>query len=59
MRAYRAARRRSATDIWDQKTTTILVANTMLAQIPTRVSAIPVAARYARMVDHACNPPRW
>ena len=24
-----------------------------------RVSAIPVAARYARMVDHACNPPRW
>ena len=38
MRAYRAARSRSATDIWDEKTTTILVANTMLAQIPTRVS---------------------
>ena len=59
MRACRAARSRSATDIGDQKMTTILVANTMLAQIPTRVSAIPVAARYARMIDHACDPPRW
>ena len=59
MCAYRAARSRSATETWDQKMTTILVANTMLAQIPTRVSAIPVAARYARMIDHACDPPRW
>ena len=32
MRACRAARSRSATDIWDQEMTTILVANTMLAR---------------------------